>query len=65
MDREQADSKGGVVRGWRDCTKRKRTHVHGQWCGNCKGRGIREINSNRKNTLKNWKKKKTHRLTAG
>ena len=36
---------GGTVRGWRDGAKRKRTHGHGQQCGDCwREGGIRKLN---------------------
>ena len=47
--------------------KGKRTHGHGQQCGDCwKERGIRRLNGNGKNTVKVLKshthKKEAHRL---
>ena len=32
--------------------KGKRTHGHGQQCGDCGGRGISRLNGNGKNTIK-------------
>ena len=52
--RLQDDSKWqGETRGWRDWSKGKKIHGHGQQCGDCWGeRSIRELNSNGKNTIK-------------
>ena len=37
--------------GWRDQKKGKRTHGHGQQCGDCwEEEGVRRLNGNRKNT---------------
>ena len=47
--------------------KGKRTHGHGQQCGNCWGEGhIRGLTSNRKNTMKiKFKKKETKKEKIG
>ena len=33
-------AKGGQAKEWRDWVKGKKTHGHGQQCGDCKGDGI-------------------------
>ena len=49
IDGEQAESSGGVVRVWGDQAKKeKRTHEHGQQCGDCRGGQIRGIHGNGK-----------------
>ena len=48
---------GGGVRGWRDQTKRERTHGHGQQCGDCRvERSIRGINNNGKKYIYIYKR---------
>ena len=46
------------VRGWRDWAKGKRTHEHGQQCGDCWGEwGLRGLKGNVKSTIKSKFKK--------
>ena len=48
-DKGQADSLGwGALGGGKIEQKGKRTHKHGQQCGDCSGEGIRGTNSNGK-----------------
>ena len=49
---------GEEIRGWRDQAKRKRTHGHGQQCGDCREEGsLKRLNGNGKNTVKILKSK--------
>ena len=59
MESRLTASGGVLVKGWRDWEKGKRTHGHGQQCGDCRGEGsIEDLNGNGKNTIHFLKGKK-------